>query len=95
MSVTETSATAVADPLSFEVEEVTGMRSVHLQEIDGHRTAADVATSVASMLELRSDAVYALRSEAQGKMLADDRALGTQVPPSGARLVCIPKSHLG
>jgi hypothetical protein len=95
MSVTCTPPSSIADPLSFSVEEVTGMRSIDVTNVDGHRTAADVASSVASMLELPGgNTPFALRSE-QGRMLVDDRAVGSQIPQTGARLVCIPKSHLG
>ena len=86
---------AVADPLSFSVEEVTGMRAVHVENVDGHRTAADVATSMALMLDLPSNTPYALRDEDHARMLVDDRPIGNQVPQTGARLVCIPKAHLG
>jgi hypothetical protein len=95
MSEIRTSPTAVADPLSFSVEEVTGMRSVHVENVDGHRTASDVATSMASMLDLPSNTPYALRDEDQARMLVDERPIGNQVPQTGARLVCIPKSSLG
>jgi hypothetical protein len=95
MSEIRSSPTAVADPLSFSVEEVTGMRSVQVQGVDGHRATADVASSMASMLDLPSNTPYALRDEGQARMLADDRPIGSQLPQKGARLVCIPKSHLG
>jgi hypothetical protein len=86
---------AIADPVNFTIEEVTGMRSVEVENVDGHRSAADVATSVASMLELPSNTPYALRDEDHARMLVDERPIGSQVPQTGARLVCIPKSHLG
>ena len=95
MSEIHTSPTAVADPLSFSVEEVTGMRSVHVENVDGHRDAADVARSMASMLDLPTNTPYALRDEERARMIADDQPLGAQIPEAGARLVCIPKSHLG
>jgi hypothetical protein len=95
MSEIRTSPAAVADPLTFSVEEVTGMRSLHVENVDGHRTAEDVATSMASMLELPSNTPYALRDEERARMLIDDRPIGSQVPQTGAHLVCIPKSHLG
>lgn len=95
MPETLTLPTAVADPLSFSVEEVTGMRSVFVENIDGYRTAADVAESMASMLELPSNTPYALRDEDRAQMLIDQRPIGSQVPQTGASLVVIPKSHLG
>ena len=95
MSELHTSPTAVADPLSFSVEEVTGMRTVQVENVDGHRSAEDVATSMASMLELPSNTPYALRDEDHARMLVDQRPIGSQVPQTGAHLVCIPKSHLG
>ena len=55
MSSESRASQAVADPLSFSVEEVTGMRSMDVENVDGHRSTADVATSMASMLDLPSN----------------------------------------
>ena len=86
---------AVVDPLSFSVEEVTGMRSMDVENVDGHRSTADVAASMAALLDLPSNTPYSLRDEDHARMLVDDRPIGSQVRQTGARLVCIPKSHLG
>ena len=85
----------VADPLSFIADEVTGMRSLDVDGIDGHRTACDVAGSLASMLELPRNTPYALRDNDTARMIKDDVPLGSQIEQTGTRLTVIPKSHLG
>ena len=42
----------VADPVSFTVMDVTGTRKLDYEAVDGFRTAADVAASVAAQMEL-------------------------------------------
>jgi len=95
MSATHTIEETGAGPLALSVSEVTGMRVLDIEGIDGQRTAGDVATSLASLLELPSNTPYALRDDATARMLVDDQPLGAQVPATGSRLVVIPKSHLG
>ena len=84
----------VRDPLSFRVSDVTGTRSLEIDGIDGHRTAGDVAASLAGMLELPSNSPYSLRDDSKARMLLDDRPVGSQVEKD-AELVVIPKVHLG
>ena len=96
MNRTSVLVESVADPLAFSVTEVTGLKSLEVDSIDGHREAADVARSMASLLDLPSNTTpYSLRDDASARMLADDLPLGGQIPSTGARLVVIPKSHLG
>ncbi len=95
MSATQTLSESVADPLAFSVSEVTGMRVLDVEGIDGHRTAGEVAASLASLLEMPSNTPYAIRDDDSARMLADDQPLGTQVPATGSRLVLIPRSQLG
>ena len=95
MSVLHTLSETVADPLAFSVSEVTGMRVLDVEGIDGHRTAGEVAASLASLMEMPSNTPYAIRDDATARMLADDQPLGTQVPATGSRLVLIPRSQLG
>ena len=85
---------AVVDPLSFSVSDVTGMRSLDIGGVDGHRPASDVAMSVADLLELPTNTPYSLRDDTNARMLLDDRPLGSQVDMD-AKLVVIPKAHLG
>ena len=87
--------TEIADPLAFSVGEVTGMRALEVEGIDGHRTAGDVAASMASMLELPTNTPYSLRDNSAARMLVDDRPLGSQVPRAGSQLMVVPKAHLG
>lgn len=85
----------VADPLAFSVSEVTGLKTLAIENVDGHREAGQVATSMASMLGLPTNTPYALRDDASARMLVDDQPLGSQIPASGTQLVVIPRSHLG
>jgi hypothetical protein len=85
--------TAIADPLDFTITDVTARSTIDVQNVDGHRTAGDVATSMASLMELPASTPYSLRDDARARMLVDDVAVGRQVRP-GARLVVIPKAHL-
>lgn len=95
MSVKHVSGSGpVADPLSFVATDVTGLRRLEFDGIDGHRTAGDVATSVASAMDLPTNVPWALRHEEKARMLEQGTALGGQVD-AGAELVVIPKSHLG
>ena len=85
----------VADPLDFTATDVTGLRVLDFEGVDGHRYASDIAMSVASQMELpTSDSNYSLRDDERARMLLDDQPLGRQVR-RGAKLVVIPKAHLG
>ena len=84
----------VVDPLSFSVSDVTGLHVLDLENVDGHRTVGDVATSIASLMDLPANIPYALRDDTRAKMLVDDSPLGNQVD-LGAKLVLTPKVHLG
>lgn len=85
----------VADPLAFSVSEVTGLRTLAIGNVDGHRDAGQVATSMASLLGLPANTPYALRDDSSARMLVDDQPLGSQIPAEGTQLVVIPRSHLG
>jgi hypothetical protein len=86
----------VVDPLSLEVSEVTGSRTLEMEGIDGHRTAADLARSMAAMLELPENQPYALRDEDSQRMLLDEQPVGSQISPTTRpRLTVIPKARLG
>ena len=84
----------VADPLSFSATDVTGMHTLDFDGVDGHRLSSDVAMSVAEMMELPTNVPYALRDDTSARMLVEDTPLGSQINP-GAKLVVIPKAHLG
>ena len=84
----------VADPLSFSATDVTGMHTLDFDGVDGHRLTSDVAMSVAELMELPTNVPYALRDDTSARRLAEDTALGSQINP-GAKLVVIPKAHLG
>jgi hypothetical protein len=88
-------APEVADPLAFSVSEVTGLRTLEIENVDGHREAGQVAMSMASLLGLPTNTPYGLRDDASARMLADDQPLGGKIPSAGTKLVVIPKSHLG
>jgi hypothetical protein len=85
---------AVIDPLQFRATDVTGLRHLVFEGVDGHRTAGDVAMSVASAMDLPTNLPWSLRDEQRARMLDQDEPLGGQVTP-GAELVVIPQSHLG
>ena len=70
--MTRTSEEVVSDPLSFSVGDVVGMKTLNVEGIDGHRTASNVAMSLAEMLELPTNTPYALREESTAKMMRDD-----------------------
>jgi hypothetical protein len=84
---------AVADPLRFVVTDVMGYRRLE-ETVDGHRTAEDVATSMAEALDLPTDTPWSLRDERHARMLRQDEPLGSQVEQD-AELVVIPQAHLG
>ncbi len=95
MSVAFADAEApVVDPLDFTATDVTGTNELEFPSIDGYRLTSDVATSVAEAMELPTTVPWALRDDDSARMLQDDRPLGSQIRP-GAKLVVIPKSHLG
>jgi len=84
----------VIDPLDLSVSDVTGYRTVDLEGIDGHRSVADVALSVAEVLSLPGDIPYGLRDSLSARMLVDDESIGSQIGQN-SELAAIPKSHLG
>jgi len=90
-------AQTVVDPLRFSASDVTGMRRLDFDAIDGYRRAGEVASSIASLMELPGDAHYSLRDDVRARMLVDDDPIGEQVGREEAdtRLVVIPKAHLG
>jgi hypothetical protein len=83
----------VVDPLAFSASDVTGTNELEFSGIDGYRLASDVAMSVAEAMGLPTNVPWALRDDASARML-EERAVGSQVQ-TGARLVVLPKSHLG
>ena len=94
MSVAESvAASSVVDPLRFFVTDVTGQRRLE-ETVDGHRTAEDVAMSMAEALDLPTDTPWSLRDERRARMLLQGELLGSQVEPD-AELVVIPQAHLG
>ena len=84
---------AIADPIDITVTDVTGMQNVEIGGLDGHRTASDVAASIAAELSLSDEVPWALRENSKARMLVDDNALGSQIE-SGTELTIIPKAHL-
>jgi hypothetical protein len=82
------------DPLRLQVEDVTGTRSLELEGIDGHRLAGEVAMSLARELDLPTNTPWALRDDTNARMLSDETPLGSQIEQD-ARVVVVPKSHLG
>jgi hypothetical protein len=85
---------SVVDPIGFTASDVTGLRQMLFQQVDGHRAAGEVAMSVASAMDLPTNVPWSLRDEKRARMLDQGAPLGSQVEP-GAELVVIPKSHLG
>ncbi|NOX56209.1 MAG: hypothetical protein GXP27_17555 [Planctomycetes bacterium] len=96
--VAATLSGTVRDPLNLTVTDVTGMRRVQVS-VDGHRPAADVASSVAQRMDLQRDTAYSFRDDRRARMLLDDVAIGQQVsddqPSETVVLIIIPKAHLG
>jgi hypothetical protein len=86
---------AVAESLSFEVTEVTGMKTLQVDGVDGHRLAGEVAASIAGMLDLPANSPYYIRDQLTARKLSDDDPLGSQIPPTGAQLMVVPKTRLG
>lgn len=84
----------VADPLRFFATDVTGMRRLEFDAIDGHRPASDVAMSVATAMDLPTDVPWSLRDQDRARMLEPEAPLGRQIAV-GTELVVIPRSHLG
>lgn len=94
MSAVLTAPRRVADPLRFTASDVTGMHTLEFDGVDGHRSAGDVAMSVAELMQLPTNHPYAVRDDENARMLAEEEALGSQIDP-GAKLIVIPKAHLG
>lgn len=95
MSIAETSNSgAVADPLAFVATDVTGLRRLEFDSIDGHRPASEVAMSVASAMDLPTNVPWSLRDQKRARMLDQETPLGGQID-TGSELVVIPRSHLG
>ena len=92
-SVENLTSSSVVDPLHFVVSDVTGLRRFQ-ETVDGHRTAEDVAMSVAEALDLPTNTPWSLRDEKRARMLRQDEAVGSQVDED-AELVVIPQAHLG
>src|SRR5262245_6472842 len=84
----------VLDPLDFTATDVTGSNFMEFRSIDGYRFTEDVASSVAEAMELPTNVPWALRDDESARMLQDDRPIGSQIRPK-AKLIVIPKSHLG
>jgi hypothetical protein len=84
----------LVDPLSFSATDVTGMHELDFDGVDGHRLVGDVAMTVAGAMDLPTSVPWALRDDRSARMLQEDRPMGVQVQ-RGAKLVVIPKSHLG
>ena len=86
----------VVDPLSLEVSKVTGSRTLEVDQIDGHRTSADLARTMAAMLDLPENQPYAFADEDSQRMLLDNHPIGSQVSKTTRpRLTVIPKARLG
>ena len=94
MSATNTATNSVVDPLRFSATDVTGLRRLEFEAVDGHRPAGDVAMSVAAAMDLPTNLPWSLRDQKRARMLEQDSALGGQID-ADAELVVIPKSHLG
>ena len=92
--VTREAAGPIADPLDFVATDVTGLRRLEFEAVDGHRSAGDIAMSVASAMDLPTNVPWSLRDEQKARMLDQDTPLGGQVE-TGSQLVVIPRSHLG
>ncbi len=88
------SGAAVLDPLDCSVTDVTGMKSHDFRNLDGHRSASDVAKSVIEELDLSEDTPFVLRDNASARMLEEDRPIGTQIEQN-AELTAVPQTHLG
>ena len=82
------------DPLAFVATDVTGLRRLEFDSIDGHRTAGEVAMSVASAMDLPTNVPWSLRDQQRARMLEQESPLGSQID-TGTELVVIPRSHLG
>jgi hypothetical protein len=95
MSVADTLKNGpVVDPLAFVASDVTGLRRLEFDSIDGHRPAGEVAMSVASAMDLPTNVPWSLRDQKRARMLAQESPLGGQID-TGSELVVIPRSHLG
>lgn len=95
MAIAESSTGApFVDPLAFVATDVTGLRRLEFDSIDGHRPAGEVAMSVASAMDLPANVPWSLRDQKRARMLAQDAPLGGQID-TGTELVVIPRSHLG
>jgi hypothetical protein len=85
---------AVLDPIGFTASDVTGLRRMAFDGVDGQRTAGDVAMSVASSMDLPTNVPWSLRDEQRARMLDQSAPLGSQVDRD-TELVVIPTAHLG
>ena len=84
----------VVEDLAFAVSDVTGSRRMEFHGVDGHRSAGEVAASIANAMDLPTNVPWSLRDELRAAMLDPTEALGSQVQPN-AELVVIPQAHMG
>jgi hypothetical protein len=95
MSIADSSTNvSVADPLAFVATDVTGLRRLEFNSIDGHRPAGEVAMSIASAMDLPTNVPWSLRDQKRARMLEQETPLGSQIDTE-SELVVIPRSHLG
>lgn len=80
--------------VTFTAFDVTGSRSLSIENVDGHRRAGEVAMSVAAAFNLPTNVPWSFRDEKRARMLDQKLPLGSQIEPD-AELVVIPKSHFG
>jgi len=78
----------------FEAADITGTHLVDARDVQRGTPVAAVAQALAARMDLPQNVPWALRDDATGNYLDEQRPIGEQIE-SNARLTLHPKTHLG
>ena len=81
-------------PITVNVTDVTGTKSTEIK-LPATLPGGTAARSIATMMNLPENVNWTLRNDDSSAFLSDDRAVGEQLPRTGANLTLTPKTHLG
>ena len=81
-------------PLSFEVTNITGTRSLIANDVDPSLPTEAVAKSLSAELSLPQNLCWALRNDDSAEFLDGAKEIGSQIE-TGAHVTLTPRAHLG
>jgi hypothetical protein len=88
------STTSPTATLTLEATDVTGTHTLEVSGVDESLSAGLLAQAIAARMELPQNVPWALRNDATGAYLEDNRAVGEQITTE-AKVSIVPKAHLG